>query len=97
MLGGASAACTSRGRLNRTVLRSTAARVHARARSSSADSGEWARSCTAPTAAASPAWSIRKLDWAAPAEVSAAITTSGVRAFAASVRAVVVLVRLPGP
>ncbi len=32
----------------------------------------------------------------APAEVSAATTTSGVRAFAASVRAVVVLVR-PGP
>ena len=54
------------------------------------------RSTVAPTPAATAAWSMRKFDRSAAADVSAASSRSGVRALAASVRAVTALVN-PGP
>ncbi len=94
--GSHSAACTSSGSINTTARRSTVARRTARATSAIAVCGPCTRSATAPTDCTRPAWSIRKFERRAAAGVSAAITMTGVRLLAASVRPVTVLVS-PGP
>jgi len=58
--------------------------------------GVYTRSGTAPTAAAMAAWSTRKLERTAAAEVSPASTSRGVRLLAASASPVRALVN-PGP
>ncbi|MBD2900778.1 hypothetical protein amrb99_97870 [Actinomadura sp. RB99] len=78
------------------MRRSASAVRQARATSASAVSGECTRSGTAPTAAASAAWSIRKFERTADAATSPASTSSGVRLLAASAMPVTALVR-PGP
>jgi hypothetical protein len=65
-----------------------------RSRSAAADSAQATRSQTAPTAVATAAWSMKKLDRGAVA--SGARTSSGVRLLAASVMPVSALVK-PGP
>ena len=92
----AGSACTSSGMLSSTGRRSASARRKARAVSAAALSPECTRSATAPTVSASPAWSSRKFDRSAAAGASPAISSSGVRALAASVSPVIVLVK-PGP
>ena len=94
--GSQSAACTSSGSIRTTARRSTRARRTARATSAIAVAGPCTRSATAPTDSTSPAWSILKFERSAAAGVSAAITSSGVRLLAASVRPVTVFVS-PGP
>ncbi len=84
------------GRLTRTGRRSARARPHARTTSATAVAGDSARSWPAPTDAASPRWSMRKLERTAAAGVSPASTSMGVRLLAASVSPVTVLVT-PGP
>ena len=84
------------GMLSTTGRRSIRVRRRARAASSAAVSGPRTRSAMAPAVAARDPWSILKFDHSAPAGVSAASTSSGVRLFAASVSPVSVLVK-PGP
>ena len=64
--------------------------------SAAAEAGECSRSGTAPTAVASAATSMRKLEDTAGPATSAASTSSGVRLLAASVMPVTALVS-PGP
>src|SRR5205807_1782980 len=79
-----SAAWTSIGMLTTTGRRSVRALPHARTTSSTAVSALPSGSESAPTDSASPPWSMRKLECRAPAAVSPAITSSGVRLLAAS-------------
>ena len=82
--------------MSTTAWRSTRARRTARTASATAVSAPCTRSATAPTDSTNPSWSILKFDRNAPAGVSAASSTIGVRLFAASVRPVIALVS-PGP
>ena len=81
----------------RTTARRRARAVWiARSVSATAVAGPCTRWATAPAASTIPAWSMRKFERTAAAGVSAATTTSGVRALAASVRPVIAFVS-PGP
>ncbi len=88
---GTSSTWRSRGRLSRTVRRSSRARATAAVASPTAASGEVIRTEVAPTERASDSWSTKKFDVGRVA--SAATTTSGVRLLAASAIPVMVLVR----